>query len=65
MNDGHRCKPLFSPTHHGPLGIPAAQQALIRSFDFYHRHRPHSTLDGQTPDVAYFNLTRLPLCTAA
>ena len=23
--------------------------------DFYNRRRPHSTLDGQTPDTAYFN----------
>jgi putative transposase len=37
------------------------RQALTRYFDFYNRRRPHSTLDGQTPDTPYFN----PLLLAA
>jgi len=38
-----------------------ARQALIRYFDFYNRRRPHSSLDGNTPDSAYFTLSPLPL----
>jgi len=36
-----------------------ARQALSRYFDFYIRRRPHSTLDGKTPDTAYFNQPQL------
>ena len=35
--------------------VSAAKQALPRYFDFYNRKRPHSALDGKTPDMAYFN----------
>jgi putative transposase len=31
--------------------------------DFHNRRRPHSSLDGSTPDQAYF--TDLPIRTAA
>lgn len=34
--------------------VSDARQALSRYFDFYNRRRPHSTLDGKTPDTAYF-----------
>jgi transposase InsO family protein len=34
-----------------------------RTLDFYNRRRPHSSLDGSTPDQAYF--TPLPLRSAA
>jgi putative transposase len=35
--------------------VSVAQTALKRYFDFYNRKRPHSALDGRTPDMAYFN----------
>ena len=35
--------------------VSAAKQALTRYFSFYNRKRPHSALDGKTPDMAYFN----------
>ena len=40
---------------HGYDTVSEVRQALARYFDFYNRRRPHSTLDGQTPDTAYFN----------
>ncbi|MBK6355710.1 MAG: IS3 family transposase [Betaproteobacteria bacterium] len=40
---------------HGYETVSEVRQALARYFDFYNRRRPHSTLDGQTPDTAYFN----------
>ncbi len=42
--------------------VSEVRQALARYFDFYNRRRPHSTLDGKTPDTAYFNQ---PLLSAA
>lgn len=36
-------------------------QALACYFDFYNCRRPHSTLDGQTPDTAF----NQPLLTVA
>ena len=35
---------------HGYETVSVARLALIRYFDFYNRRRPHSTLDGNTPD---------------
>ena len=35
-----------SPTH--------AKQRLAHYFEFYNQRRPHTALDGQTPDTAYF-----------
>jgi putative transposase len=35
--------------------VSDAKEALKRYFDFYNRKRPHSALDGKTPDMAYFN----------
>ena len=40
-----------------------ARASIGRYLDFYNRHRPHSSLDGTTPDQAYFN--SLPLREAA
>lgn len=45
--------------------VTLAKQALKRYFDFYNQKRPHSTLDGKTPDMAYFNLTKPPLAAVA
>ena len=39
---------------HGYETVSAARQAMSRYFDFYNRRRPHSSLDGKTPDMAYF-----------
>jgi putative transposase len=35
--------------------ISEARNALKRYFSFYNQRRPHSALDGKTPDMAYFN----------
>ena len=40
-----------------------ARASIGRYLDFYNSRRPHSSLDGATPDQAYFN--PLPLRTAA
>ena len=50
---------------HGDETVTAARQALARYFDFYNRRRPHSAIDGKTPDMAYFNLSKPPLAAAA
>ena len=50
---------------HGYDTVSVARQALARYFDFYNRRRPHSTLDGKTPDTAYFSLNQPPLAAAA
>jgi putative transposase len=38
--------------------VSEARASLARYFEFYNRRRPHSTLDGTTPDEFYF--ARLP-----
>jgi putative transposase len=43
--------------------VGEARASIGRYFDFYNRRRPHSSLDGITPDQAYFN--PLPLRLAA
>ena len=43
--------------------VSEARTAIGRYLDFYNRRRPHSSLDGTTPDQAYF--TALPLRLAA
>ena len=40
-----------------------ARASIGRYLDFYNRRRPHSSLDGSTPDHAYF--TQLPIRMAA
>ena len=50
---------------HGYDTVSIARKALSKYFDFYNRRRPHSTLDGKTPDTAYFNLSKSPLAAAA
>lgn len=41
---------------HGYDTVSEVKQALKRYFGFYNQRRPHSVLDGQTPDAVYFNL---------
>ena len=43
--------------------VSEARASIGRYLDFYNRRRPHSSLDGMTPDQAYF--TPLPLRLAA
>jgi transposase InsO family protein len=43
--------------------VSEARTSIGRYFNFYNGRRPHSSLDGMTPDQAYF--TPLPLRTAA
>ena len=43
--------------------VSDARASIGRYLDFYNGRRPHSSLDGSTPDQAYFN--SLPLRTAA
>jgi putative transposase len=44
-------------------GVGDARASIDRYLDFYNGRRPHSSLDGATPDQAYF--TPLPLRLAA
>jgi putative transposase len=46
--------------------VSDARQSIGRYLDLYNRRRPHSSLDGMTPDQAYFgNETLLPIRLAA
>ena len=36
--------------------VPEARASIGRYISFYNSRRPHSSLDGKTPDQAYFNL---------
>jgi len=40
---------------HAYDSVSDAKDALKRYFAFYNQRRPHSALDGRTPDMAYFN----------
>ena len=35
--------------------VAEARVSIARYLDFFNRHRPHSSLDGRTPDEAYFD----------
>ena len=35
--------------------VSEARASIGRYFDFYNGRRPHASLDGNTPDQAYFN----------
>ena len=43
--------------------VAEARSCIGRYLDFYNTKRPHQSLDGATPDQAYFTL--LPLRAAA
>lgn len=44
--------------------VPEARASIGRYLGFYNSRRPHSSLDGKTPDQAYFNLLT-PMAAAA
>jgi putative transposase len=48
---------------HAYDSVAEARGRLARYFTFYNQGRPHSALDGQTPDMVYFAL--LPQLEAA
>jgi putative transposase len=48
---------------HAYDSVGEARQSIGRYFDFYNGRGPHSSLDGMTPDQAYF--TPLPIRMAA
>jgi putative transposase len=48
---------------HGYDSVTEAQRGLTCYFTFYNQGRPHTALDGQTPDMVYFAL--LPQLEAA
>ena len=41
--------------------VSEARSSIGRYLDFYNRRRPHSSLDGSTPDQAYFDPAAAPL----
>ena len=47
---------------HAYASVPEARSSLGRYLNFYNGSQPHSSLDRQTPDQAYFNQ---PLLAAA
>jgi putative transposase len=46
---------------HAYDSVTEARLALSRYITFYNTRRPHSALDGQTPDTAYFTQQPIPL----
>lgn len=40
---------------HGYASVPEARAGIGRYLTFYNSRRPHSSLEGRTPDQAYFN----------
>jgi putative transposase len=45
---------------HAYDSVGAAREGIGRYLDLYNRRRPHSALDGRTPDDAYFGHERMP-----
>lgn len=45
---------------HAYDSVGAARDGIGRYLDLYNRRRPHSALDGRTPDDAYFEMTSMP-----
>jgi len=50
---------------HAYDSVSDARASLGRYLDLYNRRRPHSSLDGMTPDRAYFGYPMLPVRLAA
>jgi putative transposase len=48
---------------HAYKTVPEARAGIGRYLTFYNTRRPHSSLDRQTPDQAYFN-ARTPIMVA-
>ena len=47
---------------HAYSNVPEARAAIRKYLTFYNTKRPHSSLDGRTPDQAYFNaLSPIPV----
>jgi putative transposase len=40
---------------HSYASVPEARAGISRYIGFYNSRQPHSSLDGRTPDQAYFN----------
>jgi putative transposase len=40
--------------------VSAARDGIGRYLDLYNRRRPHSSIDGRTPDAAYFRHESMP-----
>ena len=45
---------------HAYDSVSAARDGIGRYLDLYNRRRPHSSLDGMTPDQAFFGHTSTP-----
>jgi putative transposase len=45
---------------HAYGSVPDARASIGRYLDLYNRRRPHSSLDGMTPDQAYYGAHSLP-----
>jgi putative transposase len=45
---------------HAYDSVSAARDGIGRYLDLYNRRRPHSSLDGRTPDAAYFRHESMP-----
>ena len=45
---------------HAYDSVGTARDGIGRYLDLYNRRRPHSSLDGRTPDQAYFGHTSMP-----
>ena len=46
---------------HAYDSVAQAWQGLHSYFKFYNGHRPHSSLEGMTPDMVYFDLPPVQL----
>src|SRR5262249_16200694 len=44
---------------HAYDSVSDARTSIGRYLDLYYRRRPHSSLDGMTPDQAYFGFSRM------
>jgi putative transposase len=40
--------------------VSEARERLGKYLDWYNRRRPHSSLDGKTPDQAYYGQQSMP-----